>query len=108
MENRIKEQQLMLFADRTSFHEFQANQFRLFLSSFAYILIQRLRERHLADTDLQHAQVQTIRLKLLKVAAAVIVSVRRIVFLPVPISFPTCHTISSSSARMTFGQPKAL
>jgi hypothetical protein len=96
MENRIKEQQLMLFADRTSCHEFQANQFRLFLSSFAYVLIQRLRERHLADTDLQHAQVQTIRLKLLKVAAAVIVSVRRIVF-----HIASCYPYQSLFQRVT-------
>jgi Transposase DDE domain group 1 len=71
----------MLFADRTSCHEFQANQFRLLLSSFACVLFQRLRERHSANTDLEHAQVQTIRLKLLKVAASVVVSVRRFVFL---------------------------
>jgi hypothetical protein len=80
MENRIKEQQLMRFADRTSCHEFYANQFRLLLSSLAYVLVQQLRQRHLADTDLAKAQVETIRLKLFKVAARVIVSVRRIVF----------------------------
>jgi hypothetical protein len=96
MENRIKEQQLMLFADRTSCHEFQANQFRLFLWSFAYVLIQRLRERHLADTDLQHAQVPTIRLKLLKVAASVIVSVRRIVF-----HIASCYPYQSLFQRVT-------
>lgn len=80
MENRIKEQQLMLFADRTSCHNFQANQFRLLLSSFAYILFQTLRQSYLAGTELEHAQVSTIRLKLLKVAARVVVSVRRVVF----------------------------
>ncbi len=80
MENRIKEQQLMLFADRTSCYDFLANQFRLLLSSFAYVLIETLRREHLADTDLAEAQVQTIRLKLLKVAARVVISARRIVF----------------------------
>lgn len=80
MENRIKEQQLMLFADRTSCHDFQANQFRLLLSSFAYVLVQHLREDHLAGTELESAQVSTIRLKLFKVAARVVVSVRRVVF----------------------------
>jgi hypothetical protein len=80
MENRIKEQQLMLFADRTSCQSFAANQFRLLLSSFAYVLVETLRRVHLADTDLAQAQVNTIRLKLLKVAARVVVSVRRIVF----------------------------
>ena len=79
MENRIKEQQMMLFADRTSCHNFLANQFRLLLSSFAYVLMHELRESHLAGTDLEKAQVNTIRLKLLKVAARVTVSVRRVV-----------------------------
>ena len=80
MENRIKEQQLMLFADRTSCENFAANQFRLLLSSFAYVLLETLRRDHLADTELAQAQVNTIRLKVLKVAARVVVSVRRIMF----------------------------
>jgi hypothetical protein len=80
MENRIKEQQLGLFADRTSCHRFLANQFRLLLSSAAYVLVQALRRTALAGTDLARAQVGTIRLKLFKVAARVVVSVRRVVF----------------------------
>jgi hypothetical protein len=80
MENRIKEQQLGLFADRTSCHKFLANQFRLLLSSAAYVLMQGLRRMALSGTDLARAQVGTIRLKLLKVAARVVVSVRRVVF----------------------------
>ena len=80
MENRIKEQQLMLFADRTSCHDFLANQFRLMLSSFAYVLVQGLRRVALAGTEMEKAQVSTIRNKLLKVAARVRVSVRRVVF----------------------------
>ena len=80
MENRIKEQQLGLFADRTSCHKFLANQFRLLLSSSAYVLIQALRRTALVGTELACAQVGTIRLKLLKVAARVVVSVRRVVF----------------------------
>jgi hypothetical protein len=79
MENRIKEQQLMLFADRTSCHDFLANQFRLLLSSFAYVLLHTLRECHLVGTDLEKAQVNRIRLVLLKIAARVTVSVRRVV-----------------------------
>lgn len=79
MENRIKEQQLMLFADRTSCHDFMANQFRLLLSSFAYVLVHELRESHLAGTDLEKAQVSRIRIVLLKIAARVTVSFRRIV-----------------------------
>jgi hypothetical protein len=80
MENRIKEQQLDLFADRTSCHRFLANQFRLFLSSAAYVLVQALRRMALHGTDLETAQVGTIRLKLLKVAARVVVTARRVVF----------------------------
>lgn len=79
MENRIKEQQLMLFADRTSCHDFLANQFRLLLSSFSYVLLHAFRERHLVGTDMEKAQVNRIRLVLLKIAARVTVSVRRIV-----------------------------
>ena len=78
MENRIKEQQLGLFADRTSCHRFVANAFRLLLSSAAYVLIQALRREALSETELAVAQVGTIRLKLLKVAARVLVSVRRV------------------------------
>ena len=80
MENRIKEQQLDLFADRTSCHRFLANQFRLLLSSTAYVLVQALRRMALRETDLEKAQVGTIRLKLFKVAARVVVTARRVVF----------------------------
>ncbi|MEE9293817.1 MAG: IS1380 family transposase [Phycisphaerae bacterium] len=80
MENRIKEQQLALFADRASCHKFLANQFRLLLASAAYVLFEDLRRTILKGTELAGAQVQTIRLKLLKVAARVRTSVRRVVF----------------------------
>lgn len=80
MENRIKEQQLHLYADRTSCHDFLANQLRLLFSSAAYVLMQTLRRLGLAGTELAHAQVQTIRLKLMKIAARVKVSARRIIF----------------------------
>jgi Transposase DDE domain group 1 len=80
MENRIKEQQLDLFADRTSCHRFLANQFRLFLSSAAYVLVQALRRTALPGTELAQAQVGTIRLRLFKVAARVVLSARRVVF----------------------------
>jgi hypothetical protein len=80
MENRIKEQQLGLFADRTSCHRFVANQFRLLLSSAAYVLVQALRREALTGTELARAQVGTIRLKVLKVAARVVVTARRAVF----------------------------
>jgi hypothetical protein len=80
MENRIKEQQLGLFADRTSCHDFQANQFRLLLSAAAYVLFQALRRQALAGTELAAGQVTTIRTKLLKIAARIVVSARRVVF----------------------------
>jgi hypothetical protein len=79
MENRIKEQQLMLFADRTNCHHFAANQFRLRLSSFAYVLLYELRATHLAGTDMATAQITKNRLTLLKIAARVTLAVRRVV-----------------------------
>jgi hypothetical protein len=78
MENRIKEQQLDMFADRTSAATMRANQLRLYLSSAAYILMHTLRRLGLKNTDLAHAQCQTIRLKLLKIGAQIRVTVRNI------------------------------
>ncbi len=78
MENRIKEQQIDLFADRTSTHSFRANQLRLFMTSFAYVLVESLRRRALQSTCLPRATVGSIRLKLLKIGAQVTTSVRRI------------------------------
>ena len=78
MENRIKEQQLGLFADRTSCHGWWANQFRLLLSSCAYVLMERLRALALAGTELARAQVSTIRLKLLKIGALIRITVRKV------------------------------
>jgi hypothetical protein len=78
-ENRIKEQQLGLFADRTSCHDFVANQLRVLLSAAAYILLDTLRREALRETELAQAQVDTIRLKLLKIGARVVCSVRRVV-----------------------------
>jgi len=78
-ENRIKEQQLGLFADRTSCHDFVANQFRVLLSAAAYILMDTLRREGLAGTELANAQVWTIRNKILKIGARIVCSVRRIV-----------------------------
>jgi len=79
MENRIKEQQLCLFADRTSTHWLRSNQIRLWLSSLGYVLVSALRRLGLAGTPLARARCDTIRLKLLKIGAAVRVSVRRVV-----------------------------
>ena len=78
MENRIKEQQLDLFADRTSTRSFRANQLRLLITSFAYVLVEGLRRRALQSTSLARATVGSIRLKLLKIGAQITLSVRRI------------------------------
>lgn len=80
MENRIKEQQLYLFADRTSCHAMRANQLRLWLSSVAYVLLQALRQHGLKGTELSKARCDTIRLKLLKLGAVIKISVRRVWF----------------------------
>jgi hypothetical protein len=78
MENRIKEQQLMLFADRTSANDMRANQIRLYFSSISYVLLSAMRRIGLADTSFERAQCSTIRLKLLKVGALVRITVRKI------------------------------
>jgi hypothetical protein len=78
MENRIKEQQLYLFADRTSASTMRANQLRLWLSSAAYVLVNALRQFGLKGTQFEKAQCHTIRLKLFKVGAAIRVTVRKV------------------------------
>lgn len=78
MENRIKECQLGLFADRTSCHRWWPNQFRLLLASLAYTLIERLRTLALTGTELAHAQVGTLRIRLLKLGAVIVRNTRRI------------------------------
>jgi hypothetical protein len=78
MENRIKEQQLMLFANRVSCATMRANQVRLCLATVAYILLRALRQFGLAETELAQAQCDTIRVQLLKVGAVIGVSVRRV------------------------------
>jgi hypothetical protein len=80
MENRIKECQLDLFADRTSSHTMRANQLRLFFASLAYVLMSALRRVGLAGTRLAQATCGTIRLKLMKIGALVKISVRRVLF----------------------------
>jgi hypothetical protein len=77
-ENRIEEQQLDLFADRTSTGKMWSNQLRLYFSSITYVLLQTLRRTALAGTELAKAQCGTIRLKLLKIGAQIRVTVRKI------------------------------
>ena len=78
MENRIKECQLDLFADRTSAWSMKANQLRLWFASMAYVLVSSLRRIGLEKTDLADATCGTIRRKLFKIGALVTISVRRI------------------------------
>jgi Transposase DDE domain group 1 len=80
MENRIKECQLDLYADRTSAATMRANQLRLWFASMAYILLSALRRIGLASTRFADATCGTIRLKLLKIGALVRIAVRRIKF----------------------------
>lgn len=80
MENRIKEQQLDLFADRTSCSRWWPNQFRLLLSSLAYVLMDTIRRLGLAGTELENATCNTIRLKLLKIGAVILRNTRRVRF----------------------------
>jgi len=87
MENRIKEQQLCLFADRTSAESLRANQIRLWFSSLAYTLVEGMRRKGLVGTPLARARGGTIRVKLLKIGAAVRVTVRR-VWVSMSSSFP--------------------
>ncbi len=78
MENRIKEQQMCLFADRTSTRWMRSNQIRLWLSSLGYVLTSALRRLGLVGTKMARSRCDTIRLKLLKIGASVRVSVRRV------------------------------
>ncbi len=77
-EDRIKECQLDLFADRTSAATMRSNQLRLWLASMAYVLMEALRRLGLAATKLANATCGSIRLKLLKIGALVRISVRRV------------------------------
>lgn len=98
-ENRIKEQQLHLFADRTSARTMRANQIRLFFSSIAYVLLESLRRLGLGGTELARAQCQTIRSKLLKVGALVRVTVRK-VWVRLASSFPYAEVFRQVHANL--------
>jgi hypothetical protein len=100
MENRIKEQQLGLFADRTSSHYWWTNQLRLLLSSCAYVLLENLRRIGLAGTELARAQAATIRLKLLKLGAVILRNMRRIRLL-YSSAYPYQRTFIQALARLS-------
>ncbi|MBN1980728.1 MAG: IS1380 family transposase [Chitinivibrionales bacterium] len=99
MENRIKEQQLDLFADRTSTHFMESNQLRLYLATFAYVLMERFRSLALKGTQLAEATAGTIRLKILKIAASVRISCRRI-HIRFASAFPLREVFALAHARI--------
>src|ERR1039458_9016260 len=96
MENKLKQQVLDLHADRMSTHYMASNQFRLWEAMFAYLLLERLRTQGLSGTELERATAGSLRLKLLKIAAQVRVSVRRVYVqmssaFPLQELFALCH-----------------
>jgi len=106
MENRIKECQMDLFADRTSTATMKANQLRLWFASMAYVLLDSLRRIALQATDLADASCGTVRRKLFKIGALVTISVRRIKFAlasgcPYKATFATAHRALVAAAADT-------
>ena len=99
MENRIKEQQLCLFADRTSAESMRANQLRLWFSSIAYTMLAALRRIGLAGTEMEGARCDTIRVKLLKIGARVRVTVRK-VWLSMSEAYPLRELFARIMARI--------
>jgi len=102
MENRIKEQQLDLYADRTSCSAWWSNQFRLLLSSLAYTLLEAMRRLALQGTELSRVYVGTLRLKLLKIGAVVLRNTRRVRFL-LSSSYPYQDLFLRVAARLAPG-----
>jgi hypothetical protein len=102
MENRIKEQQLALFSDRTSCTAWWANQFRLLLSSCAYTLLETMRRLALQGTELARAQAQTLRLRLLKIGAIILRNTRRIRLL-LSSAYPYQKTFTHIAATFSSG-----
>jgi len=98
-ENVLKQQLLDLKADRTSTRYLASNQLRLWFSALAYLLLERLRALGLHGTELSKATVGTVRLKLLKVAAAVTVSVRRI-HVQLPSAYPYQQIFARCQQRL--------
>jgi hypothetical protein len=99
MENVLKQQVLDLEADRMSTHHLASNQLRLWLATFAYLLLERVRALGLWGTDLAAATVGSVRLKLLKVAAQVKVSVRR-VYVQLSSAYPLAELFRRCQGRL--------
>jgi hypothetical protein len=105
MENKLKQQVLDLHADRMSTHHMASNQFRLWEAMFAYLLLERLRTQGLSGTELERATAGSLRLQLLKIAAQVRVSVRR-VYVQLSSAFPRQEIFALCHRRlMRFGAP---
>ena len=102
MENRIREQQLFLFAKRTSCRTLRANQRRLWLSAVACVLLNAIRQFGLKNTELQEAQCDTIRLKLLKIGDRVRLSVRS-VWLSLSAAYPWSHLLVQTMDNLRRG-----
>ena len=99
-ENVLKQQVLDLHADRMSTHHLASNQLRLWLSAFAYLLLERVRTLGCRGTDLARATAGTIRLKLFKVAAQIKVSVRR-VYVQLSTAYPLQHLFRLCQERLS-------
>jgi hypothetical protein len=104
MENKLKQQVLDLQADRMSTHYLTSNQLRLWEAAFAYLLLERLRTQGLTATQLERATVGSLRLKLLKVAAQVRVSVRR-VYVQLSSAYPLQNLFRLCQRRLAALQP---
>jgi len=99
LENQLKQQVLDLRADRLSTHHLGSNQLRLWLSTLAYLLLERLRAVGLAGTELAQATAGSLRVKLLKVAAQVRISVRR-VYVQLSSAWPWRETFGLCARRL--------
>jgi hypothetical protein len=104
MENRIKESQLDLFADRTSTATMRANQLRLWFSSLAYVLLNEVRRVGLKGTQMERAQCGTIRTRLLKIGGLVTVSVRRL-YVSMSCAFPLQEVFAKALANIQAAYP---
>ena len=104
MENRIKEQQLGLFADRTSAAEFRSNQIRLYFSSIGYCVLEALRRLGLAGTKMARAQCTTIRLRLLKIGARIRITARK-VWISLATGYPWAGEFGQVYANLDRGEP---
>jgi hypothetical protein len=105
MENRIKEQQLDLFADRTSTSWLHSNQIRLYLSSIAYCVVAALRRLALVGTDMARAQCGTIRVRLLKIGAQLRITVRK-VWISMAAGHPAAAVFAAAHRTLMSGIPQ--